>query len=1482
MVGMILMRPLRDGDIVVVNRQPSLHKMSMIAARATLVEGTSIRLPLAMTTSLNADFDGDEINVHVPQSMAARAEAMEMMMLHHNTIDDKNGASIYGLVQDAATGIALLTGVDCMFTRDDLFNYVHTVYSCSRLDDGPVIMPEPAILKSPQGPRWTGKQVAEMAFPPNFSYTNNTIKSEPRSRRHGYPICIRNGHYLSGTLSSNCIKPGSKASIFRASWYAAASDEEASATTLRLVTLLTQMGTVYASDVGFSVGLEDIYIPDDVRAAISDMLVKPGIDTQTGVTMCAMDRLVHDTIAGARKRALGTYRSPTGRIDVATQELVLDTTEYSIIMAQDSRINDASKLAMAALLKRNIRNPLIHMVFSGSKGSELNIQQMRVAVGTQTNEGKRLVDLGNDAARDIVARCRGEIISSRSLLGHKLRGLPHDPNFYPLATSGGCVPYSLYDGLPPRGFFFHAIGGRYGITDTAVKVADNGYTQRKMSKALEGLTLSYMRGVVMQEQNQVTSETYTSMATSSHWVKCTWTTMSRATFVQLYVPTDTTAPLLVADETTRLMNARAFLMDLQLRHKDFAMVVGIDFTYSWQKVLVTFGGVPTGGIDYATCATMVSQFLADCDTEGLFSSKLERAYLVLCLNSNELMYSLGVDESALHMLLRQLRDALIRALPQEGSPVGILCSTSHGSSATQNTLNTHRSAGSSGNVMSGPKLFKEIMHARPSKARKTPYVKVFMDEATEAECRRLADVDSVVVQKNPFVGAGYGETDAIATACARVWAPTDDETLCVKITQKPAQLTFAFPGHAVSERDATTCAISYVLHQCGVLFPITVNGTMVVEQGTLVHLGVCETLVDKRHRLFPLYHEVVPEAFGGSLVVPRTNFFCVDALRGIQSLVDDLTTLAALDTTQRSKKNDTERVYPRTPADMLMIHRLNAIGHIIPRLETVYLGPILLDSEIVFHPLTYDPYLQLAHPVTDEDRAYNLMQELTASISDEPDLDTDCHKTCAWTEEYGKHGCVSSFVLILRISDALVARYNVDPQRLVGVFVEEFGKTCIIHVVPPEHHGHISVYIRPRLCQIYVGTSFIQPSQLPVAVSATLSEAELMATVLDNNVLEVIDHSEVAFLERVYDRSRLFRLLGPLDSHVVNWEELGEMVRTPDDTIERRPVLAMACRTTDLRAFLNVPGTDISKLQTNLIDEVESLYGVATAQELIIQELKATGNGLHMQHNILFAQAMTRRGEIFPMTSDGMRHADGDPGTVLTFEDVKVSLRTLAFNECELGINSPSTAIMVGDSVPWAGTSSFDLKLDTTALHDAIEIPDITAGLMPSKCMSQEVYSPSTASITGPLDDTVYDAQEYIPTGSFSPDQITGGDFGFGQYAPTSPMYSPTSPAFSPSSPSYSPTSPSYSPTSPSYSPTSPSYSPTSPSYSPTSPSYSPTSPSYSPTSPSYSPTSPSYSPTSPSYSPTSPSYSPTSPFTEEQQYSPTSPSYIPVSFAHN
>jgi DNA-directed RNA polymerase II subunit RPB1 len=172
----------------------------------------------------------------------------------------------------------------------------------------------------------------------------------------------------------------------------------------------------------------------------------------------------------------------------------------------------------------------------------------------------------------------------------------------------------------------------------------------------------------------------------------------------------------------------------------------------------------------------------------------------------------------------------------------------------------------------------------------------------------------------------------------------------------------------------------------------------------------------------------------------------------------------------------------------------------------------------------------------------------------------------------------------------------------------------------------------------------------------------------------------------------------------------------------------------------------------------------------------------------------------------------------------------------------------------------------------------------PSYSPSSPNYSPTSPSYSPTSPSYSPTSPSYSPTSpSYSPTSPSYSPTS-PSYSPTSPSYSPTSPSYSPTSPSYSPTSPSYSPTSPSYSPTSPSYSPSSPNYAPTSPNYSPTSPNYMPASPgNYSAKSPAYSPTSPKYSPSSPTYSPTSPKYSSSQvqspgYSPTSPRYSPAS----
>lgn len=104
-IGDIVHRPLQNGDPVLVNRQPSLHLGSMMVHAVRILPGLTIRLPMATCKSYNADFDGDEMNVYVPQSYAARAEAMEVMSVSQNIINRKNGAPLINIIYDGILGI---------------------------------------------------------------------------------------------------------------------------------------------------------------------------------------------------------------------------------------------------------------------------------------------------------------------------------------------------------------------------------------------------------------------------------------------------------------------------------------------------------------------------------------------------------------------------------------------------------------------------------------------------------------------------------------------------------------------------------------------------------------------------------------------------------------------------------------------------------------------------------------------------------------------------------------------------------------------------------------------------------------------------------------------------------------------------------------------------------------------------------------------------------------------------------------------------------------------------------------------------------------------------------------------------------------------------------------------------------------------------------------------------------------------------------
>jgi DNA-directed RNA polymerase II subunit RPB1 len=163
--GWIVERHVQDDDFIVFNRQPSLHKMSIMGHRVKVLDYSTFRLNLSVTAPYNADFDGDEMNLHVPQSVTARAEVQQMMMVPRVIISGQANKPVMGIVQDSLLGVQKMTKRNVMIEKDVLFNLLMWV------EDWDGRVPIPAIMKPVSGqpgrytPLWTGKQIFTLFCP---------------------------------------------------------------------------------------------------------------------------------------------------------------------------------------------------------------------------------------------------------------------------------------------------------------------------------------------------------------------------------------------------------------------------------------------------------------------------------------------------------------------------------------------------------------------------------------------------------------------------------------------------------------------------------------------------------------------------------------------------------------------------------------------------------------------------------------------------------------------------------------------------------------------------------------------------------------------------------------------------------------------------------------------------------------------------------------------------------------------------------------------------------------------------------------------------------------------------------------------------------------------------------------------------------------------------------------------------------------------
>lgn len=439
--GDIVERHLRDDDIVLFNRQPSLHKLSIMSHKAKVLEHRTFRFNECVCTPYNADFDGDEMNLHLPQTEEARAEAHILMGNKSNLVTPRNGELLIAATQDFITGSYLLTQKDTFLGKEEACQLVATLFAGEDVFLH-VDLPPPAILK----PRvlWTGKQIFSMLLKPNKQCPiEANLRAKGRAYTSDEELCvkdsfvvIRNSELLAGTMDKSTLGSGGKNNIF----YVLLRDwsEEASTT---VMWRLGRLESYYIMNRGFSIGIGD---------------VTPGLGL-----LRAKNRLLH---AGYSKCNQYIQELADGQLQCQPGCSGEQTLE-AVILKELSVIRDhAGKSCLKELRPSN--SPLI-MALSGSKGSFINISQMIACVGQQAISGKRVPD------------------------GFEDRALPHFERHTKIPAAKGFVEDSFYSGLTPTEFFFHTMGGREGLVDTAVKTAETGYMQRRLIKSLEDLCLNY-------------------------------------------------------------------------------------------------------------------------------------------------------------------------------------------------------------------------------------------------------------------------------------------------------------------------------------------------------------------------------------------------------------------------------------------------------------------------------------------------------------------------------------------------------------------------------------------------------------------------------------------------------------------------------------------------------------------------------------------------------------------------------------------------------------------------------------------------------------------------------------------------------------------------------------------------------------------------------------------------------------------------------
>ena len=1326
-------RHMQDDDLVIFNRQPSLHKMSMMGHRVKILPYSTFRLNLSVTSPYNADFDGDEMNLHLAQSHETRAEIQNIMMVPRQIVSPKGNAPVMGIVQDSLLGVSKFTKRSTFLTAEATIQLL----MCLPNWDG--MVPMPAILRP--RPLWTGKQIFSLLLPWSTNlHRDAAIASKNRTdhpdfSRADCKILIKAGELLAGMVCKRTV--GSSAgSLIHIIWL-----EHGPEVARDFFGGVQKVVNFWLLHHCFTTGCADIIANESTMLEVEKTLTTAKADVQKLVLM-----------------------AQRGKLQTQPGKSLVQSFEAKVNQRLNGAREEAGKLAADSL---DDRNNIIAMVNAGSKGSPINIAQIIACVGQQNVEGKRIP------------------------AGFRYRTLPHftKDDFGP--ESRGFVENSYLAGLTPQEFFFHAMGGREGIIDTACKTSETGYIQRRLIKSMESCRVGY-DGTVRNDMNEIVQFMYGEDGMAAEFiedqdmmlVKLSSAQLDRqfrhdyqeSTYGQGWLRDETVIESIRGDRDRQQILDDEFAKLSELKHTLCTRVyadgevrqhipISIDRIcenaklrhppetdpdmYSPDEIALL--------VDELVDSLRTVRGLGDRDELGWEAQRnstlVLTAHLRTGLNSRKVLEKDCLGKRGVDWVIGEVKQRFEKSLSQPGEMVGTIAAQSIGEPATQMTLNTFHFAGvGSKNVTLGVPRLREIINV--AKSVRTPSTTVWLeagiarsDAATkeiqaELEHTTLHSVtlfSQVIYDPNPVssvVDADKGWVEEYFELPEDDFDPNRCSPWLLRIVLDPKVMI----DKKLSLRDV---------------------GEKIVE----FYGGDIQCIyTDDNSDELVLRIRILREAVGGG-----------DAGNGFASEMTVKTTDYGSYKTEDGmgdSDDDDKGEGPKADTGSGDYGLLKKMEHQL--LNEVSLKGILGIKKVYMREENVARYVETSGQF---------------EKSKEWILDTD--------------GVNLSQVLATPGVNANLTVSNdiVEILEVLGIEAARQALLNELRAVISFDGSYVNYRHLALLCDTMCQKGFLMAitrhgiNRVDRGPLMKCSFEEMVEMLVDAAMYGETDHM------RGVSENVMLGQLAPIGTSTF------DLVVDVDALTDARPTL---------------PADAAVSAKAPVMNTQLAGGAISTAQQYAMSVAYAQGTPAYSAHSPAYealahvaspsSPALANGGLNFsptgPAMTPGAAMSPWSPGAQSGY----------AF--------SPgfSEAAMSGSYSPQSPYGSYGAVRSAYSPAGAAFSP-----VSPAYSPTSPAYSPTSPA--------------YSPTSpAYSPTSPA--------YSPTSPAYSPTSPAYSPTSPAYSPTSPAYSPTSPAYSPTSPAYSPTSPAYSPTSPAYSPTSPAYSPTSPAYSPTSPAYSPTSPAYEP--------------------------------